>query len=532
MDIYNKPQNTKAGRKSPPLYRKFKIPEKGRIRLVLILVLLVMGARLCGPMRGKRGAEPPVPATTDNSIVTDKKVAGVKDTLRDAIPRDNNNVSRKDKHRRAPVPTTNSKNILDDDIPPRKFQSRNKKRSAPKTPPRQPLPNHLMNFDDVRQLFKEHNIDIGSSTQTVVLDGSDGQRSRWGRDNKSIDNDTLTLSLSIDTALQQYANRLFRRYKPRYGAAAVIDPATGRVLALASFAGEGEDIDGGNLYVRSIFPAASVFKTVVAAAGVEHAKMNARTAIPHYGRHHTLFRTQLVENLRVSKDITLIDAFAYSVNPAFGRIALFHTNKDAVIDFGRRFGFHDTIPFEVDSEVSVMLSPDSDFSIAEFASGFNRETKISPLFGALLAGAVSADGIIYRPTVVDSIHSSLRDTSVYIRETEIWRRALKEPTATEMRRLMSAVTRYGTARTNYRPLRESQRLRHFEYGGKTGNVNQLGLGRVDWFVGYARNPNDKNQQVAVGVVTTHGEYWTVQSSFIAAELTRRYLNRFVTNRGQ
>jgi cell division protein FtsI/penicillin-binding protein 2 len=387
-------------------------------------------------------------------------------------------------------------------------------------------PDFIMTVDDVRRLVRENEISVNAAEQRAVVNTEVITRGRswWGERDRDAGEDSLTLWLSVDTSLQKYAASMFRQYRPRYAAAAAIDPATGRVLALASYAAPGEPVDGSDLYLRGIFPAASVFKTVVAAAGIERGGMHANTAIQHYGRRHTLYKSQLKKDLKTFDDITLQDAFAYSVNPAFARIALFNVNKDIVTDYGRRFGFNDSIPFEFAADVSEMFSPDSDFSVAEFASGFNRKTSISPLFGALLAGAVCEGGVIREPTVVDSVWSSARGACVYRRGTRIWRRAVKESTASELRGLMTKVTEYGTARKTFRPLRESRKYNMYEFGGKTGSVNKLGLGRVDWFVGFARHPNDKNKRIAVGVVTTHGDYWTVHSSYIAAELFKKYIS--------
>jgi len=377
-----------------------------------------------------------------------------------------------------------------------------------------------MSFGDARMLAMEYGIGTDAAEYTVVRSAA-GAGGKAGVDG----GDTLTFSLSIDTMLQKYALNMFKRYKPRYGAAAAIDPATGRVLALASYANAGEPIDGKDLCLKSIFPAASVFKTIVAAAGMEKGGMTAKTPIPHFGKRHTLYKTQIQKDLKVSKDIPLEEAYAYSVNPAFARIALFNISKDIVTNYGERFGFNARIPFELDADISEMFAPDSAFSIAEFASGFNRKTSMSPLFGALIAGAVCESGIINEPSLIDSIRSSKKDTPVYRRKPKLWRRAVKEQTASELRGLMRKVTQYGTARNTFRPLRDSERYREYEFGGKTGSVNKPGLGRVDWFVGFARNPGDKNQRIAVGVVTTHGEYWTVRSSYIASELFKKYIER-------
>jgi hypothetical protein len=89
--------------------------------------------------------------------------------------------------------------------------------------------------------------------------------------------------------------------------------------------------------------------------------------------------------------------------------------------------------------------------------------------------------------------------------------------------MMSCVARYGTAHKSFRYIRQSSRFDNIEYGGKTGSVDKDGAGRVDWFIGFARDPNDSQKHISVGVVTVHGQYWTVHSSFIGAEIFRVYL---------
>ncbi|MFP4680394.1 MAG: penicillin-binding transpeptidase domain-containing protein [Chitinispirillaceae bacterium] len=330
--------------------------------------------------------------------------------------------------------------------------------------------------------------------------------------------DSLKLFLSVDTALQNYAGKLFRRYRPRYAAAAAIDPVTGRVLSLVSYTNKGEMNRGDDLYFKSIFPAASIFKTVTAAAAIEQANMHAGSEIAHSGRNHTLYRSQLERTLARFNNISLERAFAYSINPVFGRIALFNLKRGILEQYGRRFGFDSEIPFELDTEISEMYSLDSDFAIAEMASGFNQETSISPLFGSLIASAVSENGVIPRPSIIDSVYSREKETNVYVRKREIWRKAIEESTAHELKKIMSKVPVYGTARKSFRNLARSTRYNMYEYGGKTGSVDKEDLGRVDWFVGFARHPEKRDRRIAVGVVTTHSAYWTVRSSFIASEM--------------
>jgi cell division protein FtsI/penicillin-binding protein 2 len=439
-----------------------------------VIVLTIVIVKFAGPCGGKAAVNTAVAVNVADSNKAGKSAAARKD---------------KAGKKKAAVAAVNANNSVG---------TANNKAGAP---------DNGMAFGELRRLVKEYGVDVKARRQQIAVPA-----------------DTLLFSLSVDTALQKYAASMFRQYRPRYAAAAAVDPSTGRVLALASYANAGEPMDGSGLYLRNCFPAASVFKTVVAAAAVEKGRMHGKTPIEHFGRNHTLYTSQLQKVLKVSRDITLEDAYAYSVNPVFARIALFNVNKDVISEYGRRFGFNEAVPFEYDVDISEMFSPDTGFSVAEFASGFNRKTTITPLFGALLAGAVCEGGVIFEPTVVDSVRSVKGDSCLYARRAKVWRRAVKEQTAAELRGMMSKVTHYGTARNTFRQLRDSPRYNAFEFGGKTGSVNQVGLGRVDWFVGFARNPNDKKQRIAVGVVTTHGDYWTVHSSYIAAELIKKYIS--------
>jgi len=490
--------------KSRPGQRNFKIPEKGRIRILLAAIVLTIAAvKLAGPCIGGKKAE-----AVNNAVDTVDTVNRISKDKRNNNAADANaanNVNAKDKGKIGKKKQTADNNA--DAVNPKESKKS--------------VPDNKITFAELRRLVKEYKIDVKASRRQIVIPAD---KSFFGLGKSKDDGDTLSVILSVDTALQKYASSMFRQYKPRYAAAAAVDPSTGRVLALASYAGDGTEMDGKELYLRNCFPAASVFKTIVAAAGIERGGMHGKTTIEHFGRNHTLYNTQLKKDLKVSRDITLEDAYAYSVNPVFARIALFNINKDIVTEYGRRFGFNEPIPFEYDVDKSEMFAPDTGFSVAEFASGFNRKTTITPLFGALIAGAVCESGVIFEPTVIDTVRSTRGDSCIYVRRPKVWRRAVKDQTAAELRGLMTKVTRYGTARNSFRQLRESPRYNAFEFGGKTGSVNQVELGRVDWFVGFARNPNNKKQRIAVGVVTTHGEYWTVHSSYIAAELIKKYIS--------
>lgn len=360
-----------------------------------------------------------------------------------------------------------------------------------------------LNYSEIVSALQNSTLNLSSNTHFVP----------YGKD-------TLTYHLSLDSSLQKLGVTLMKRYKPLYGAVIAMHPNSGRVLSIITFKNDSV-ADLGNLYGRSIFPAASVFKTITAAAAIESANYSSASQVKHVGRNHTLYKFQLEKELKEFNELSLEKAYALSINPVFARIGIYDLGKQTLQQFSKKFGFNTEIPFEIEIEKSHASSPDSLFELAELASGFNQQTTISPLHGALLASAISEKGRMPKPFIVDSV--TRNDSTIYKAKREMWKNPISERTATELRKMMSGVSSYGTARKSFKYIRQTAFFDSLEYGGKTGSVDKDSIGRVDWFVGFARDPHDSAKRIAVGVVTVHGAYWTVHSSFIAAEYFRTYL---------
>jgi membrane peptidoglycan carboxypeptidase len=340
------------------------------------------------------------------------------------------------------------------------------------------------------------------------------------------DNRTYILHYSFDSTVGRCGQTLLKQYHPKYGALVAMDAATGRVLALVSYTRDSEPPLGDNLFARSLFPMASVFKTVTASAAIEKANMNPDSKLPLAGRRYTLYRFQLKEDLAAYEPVSLQDAYAYSINPIFGRIGVYVLGPSVIREYMGKFGFNCQIPFELDNEkpVATIGDKDSALLVAEIASGFNQKTRMSPLFGAMLAASVSQNGKMPAPFFVDSV--TCGDSCVIYRAVpRVWRSPVREATADLLKGMMSRVAQYGTARSSFRYIKHSACFDNIDYGGKTGTVDEDKLGKIDWFIGFASNPADARQRIAVGVVTVHDQFWTVHSSYIAAEIFRKYIRQ-------
>jgi membrane peptidoglycan carboxypeptidase len=442
------------------------IPRKGLIRILLVIIGIVVGINLFYSFSNKNKEE-----KSGNSKAEKQKL----DKIQKAESRKKNKERKK-----------TEKNNGESNIPDVKY---------------------ALSFDDVAKLVRQNAALLTSGVDTL----QEGSRSYYAY-------------YSLDSSLQELGNRLFKQYHPKYGAVVAIDPTSGRVLSLLSYTNDSVPTIASDLYCRNIFPAASVFKTITASAAIEKAGYSSESIVRHVGRKSTLYKYQLSRDVANFTEMPFEDAYAHSINAVFARIAIYVLGEAAILETGNKLGFNSDIPFELPCEKSVLNSTDTVFNLAELASGFNEHTRMSALHGAMIAGAICENGTMYKPFIVDSMTST--DNSVlYKHDKSEWRTPLKEGTCRELRQMMRAVARKGTARKSFNLIRQTSSFDTLEYGGKTGSVDKDTTGRVDWFIGFVRNPESKKERMAIGVVTVHGANWTVHSSYIAAEYFRNYIGQ-------
>jgi cell division protein FtsI/penicillin-binding protein 2 len=366
-----------------------------------------------------------------------------------------------------------------------------------------------------------------------------------------------TIRYTFDQRLQDALRRTYDLYDPDYGAFVALNPDTGEILAMHSHTRSGLP-DPGNLALHASSPAASVFKIVTAAAALDRGLLEPESVLPYAGRSHTLYRRQVLGtsdagatssqrakaaskssgaatsarsgkkrvSAKVSRkrtpllhQVTLADAFADSVNPVFARIGVLRLGANLLSDYAERFGFNRNIICGVEMPVSATgFSPADPWSVAEAASGYTRETTMSPLHGAMIAGTAINEGVMMRPELVDAVVSR-EGVVLHLPQPQVWSRAITPDAADKLRRLMTETVQTGTARRSFADFFEGP-LAQVEVGGKTGTLNgEFPRGRNDWFVGYA---TDGQRRIAFASHCVHQSGTAVKSAYVA----RRVLEAF------
>ena len=358
------------------------------------------------------------------------------------------------------------------------------------------------------------------STWDAALTGSGG-RSLLDRLAGSVgiaDSGPLDLVLTIDSDLQRAAAQLL---DGSIGAAIVIDPATGAVLAMASNpavnpvplaavkqaqvqaarnAWEALLDDPERPLVRrateGLYPPGSTFKVVTAAAGIESGIVEPDTVFEDNGSLE-IDGHVIVEANRPDETVTqwtLTEGFAYSLNVVFAQVGL-QIGRRELEGRAESFGIGETIPFDEHVSAGQIASDDgfldSQAALADTAFG-QGELLVTPLHMALVASAVANDGVAMRPYLVGSLRDE-RGATVSTTQPRQLNVAIDAQTANIVQGLMVDAVEWGYAGAATVP--------GYRVGGKTGTAESGSEIPHGWFIGFA---GEDAPRVAVAVVLEHG----------------------------
>lgn len=337
---------------------------------------------------------------------------------------------------------------------------------------------------------------------------------------------TFSPKYTIDNNLQVEADKLLKAYKPDYGAIFMMDAVTGEVLAMSSF--QRDNPTGNNLNLQATFPAASIFKVVTATAAVDKAGIMPEHKIHYNGGAYTLYRKNVLSEkiTRWTNVITLKDAFARSINTAFGRLSIENLHPEDLNDYANRFMFNQEIPADFPVEMGIAyIPPGKGFEMAEAASGYNKTNRMSPVQGAMIAASVANEGKIVVPYLVRTMDND-KGENIYNGTTLSNGNIMSKESAEKVRQLMEQTVLAGTSRRSFRPIMKDRKFREIEMGGKTGHLTgDNPRGRVDWFVGYAL---EGDRRIAVAAITVNKKFWTVKSAHLGQSMFRKYFGPLVS----
>lgn len=330
---------------------------------------------------------------------------------------------------------------------------------------------------------------------------------------------------TLNAQLQQTAYDALGSFK---GAVVVLEPSTGKVLAMVSkpdydpnhvsenwnqlVEDSGKESALLNRASQGLYPPGSTFKVLTA---LEYMRENKRFKKYQYTcTGSDTFGGNKIRCFSGERHgtINLEESLAHSCNGSFAHIGVglkigsFHRLCES-------FGFNKALPVNFASSKSrFLLGGTSDKAeVAQTSIGQGRTT-ITPLQNALISATIANDGEMMRPFLIDRIES---DDGRVVKKSEpvAERRIISRKLANQVTGMMKSVVEDGTA--------SSLRYLGYPVAGKTGTaeIDSDGTSHA-WFVGFA--PANK-PKIAVSVVVEGAGTGSQYAVPIAQKLFEKYL---------
>jgi peptidoglycan glycosyltransferase len=333
----------------------------------------------------------------------------------------------------------------------------------------------------------------------------------------------FNVTYSIDWELQKGVESILKRYTNDYSAAVILDNNTGQLLAIAGIDKVSKKINY-SLPFTSTHPSASLFKIITTADLLSGDKLEPHTQMNYRGRGTTLYKYQLKNKIsRWTRWISFKKAFAFSNNVIFGKAAIQKTSGHSIFKKAFTFGFNRQLMYDFNLGPSRFVMPESQYELAELASGFNKETLISPVHAALLSSIVASGGFFKSPYIISSLESEDHKLDYPLINEKI----LDDQTVKDLEQMMSLTVAKGTARRISKGKLGKKLLSKYNLGAKTGSITGgVPFGKRDWLTLYAKPKEDENDKgISVAIMNINGKRWYYKSTFMAKKLLELYLKR-------
>jgi cell division protein FtsI (penicillin-binding protein 3) len=286
--------------------------------------------------------------------------------------------------------------------------------------------------------------------------------------------DGMDLVLTIDEVIQYIAERelekAFKDFHAKGASIVVMDPHTGRILAMANrptydlndHSGVGKDSIR-NRAICDLFEPGSVFKIVTASAALEEKKV---TEDDVFFCENGAYRVggRILHDHTSHGNLTFRQVIEESSNIGTVKVAQL-LGADTLYRYIKGFGFGSKLGIDLSGEISGMLSPTRLWSKTSISAvPIGQEVGVTALQLASAISVIANGGQLMKPYIIDSVRDN-QGRIIKQNKPVLIRKVISVDTAMRIKKILTGVIEEGTGKLG--------KVLGFSAAGKTGTAQKI-----------------------------------------------------------
>ncbi len=306
----------------------------------------------------------------------------------------------------------------------------------------------------------------------------------------------LTLDKNLQYIVERELAEGVKQSQARAGSVLILDPATGKVLALASYPeynpnafSRHQPSEWRNRVICDTYEPGSTFKVFLMAAALNEAVISTRQS---FDCENGSYRVggRVIHDHKPYQNLKPTEIIKYSSNIGAAKIGKL-LERQTFYNYIRDFGFGERTGIDLPGEgIGLLREPDKWFEVDLAAISFGQGISVTPMQLASATAAIANGGYLMEPYVVDRVVDSQGQVTLQNKPLVV-RKVIARDVAQVVTAMMETTTEEGGTAVN-------ARVPGYRVAGKTGTAQKVDMvtggysadKRVGSFVGFlpADNP--------------------------------------------
>jgi cell division protein FtsI/penicillin-binding protein 2 len=329
-----------------------------------------------------------------------------------------------------------------------------------------------------------------------------------------------TIVYTLDPVVQNEAKKVLTEYSVPFGAVAAVNPETGAVLGLYSYASnKSKKYEISDLIA---YRPGSLAKIVTASAAIGAKGFYPGLNVCYNGGLYGTNKNYWIQNINTGNNrISFRLAFAKSCDIAFGKIAGFYVGRQLLQKYFNKYYFNRKIPFILNLQDSTAKVPSaSKFYELELTGAGFKNARVTPILAALMSAAVINGGKLLDPYIIEEVINHKGHIVYKHKGVKVLDNPITPSTAAILKELMVSTVTKGIGRYDFYNIYNQYMLPGIITGGKTGTISgNHPTGLYQWFTGFGEA---KNKKIAVSALVVEKPVWRIEGGGVSEKIIYSY----------